>query len=54
MTVEVELRCEVSAWVYPAIHALAFVAWLGIPLDYEALACRIVARGVKAIFERKA
>lgn len=54
MTIEVELRCEVATWARPAILALAFMARLGIALDYEALAHRIVARGVKAIVERKA
>jgi hypothetical protein len=54
MTIEVELRCEVAAWARPAILALAIMARIGIPLDYEALARRIGARVVKAIVERKA
>lgn len=54
MTIEVELRCEVSAWVRPAVLALAFMARIGIPLDYEAIVERIVTRGVTAIVERKA
>jgi hypothetical protein len=54
MTIEVELRCEVAAWARPAILALAFMARIGIPLDYEAIIERIVARSVKAIVERKA
>ncbi|TDX61937.1 hypothetical protein EDE12_11238 [Methylosinus sp. sav-2] len=54
MTTEVKLICEVSAWVRPAVLALAFMARIGIHLDYGAIVERIVSRGVKVIVERKA
>lgn len=52
MTVTVKLRCEVAVWMRPAIYALALMARLGVPMNYEAMARRIVARGVTAAVER--
>jgi len=54
MTIVAGLRCEIALWVRPAILALAIMSRIGIPIDYEAMIERIVARGVKAIVERKA